>query len=93
MYDIKSISDMVTELGGPSELGAILGITQEAVSNWVARDYVPGGWHMQLAAILYRRGKSVDPRVFNLTEKDVEGLMLFKRPLGRRNRQSRAASV
>jgi len=93
MYDINSISEIVAELGGPSKLGALLGVTSECVSNWIARDYIPGGWHMQIAAMLHRNGKSIDPKVFKLTEKDVEGLLPFKRPLGRRHRQSRAASV
>lgn len=74
MYDITSISALVDELGGPSELGEQLGISQEAVSNWSARDSIPGGWHMQLAAMAYRKGKSVSPRVFKLTESDVKGL-------------------
>lgn len=73
MYDINSIDDLVIELGGPSDLGAQLGISQEAVSNWVVRESIPGGWHMVLAAMAHRAGKSVSPGVFNLTEKDVEG--------------------
>lgn len=83
MYDITTIDQLVSELGGPSELGAQLGISQEAVSNWTVRDAIPGGWHVQLAAMIYRRGKTVSPRVFKLTERDVEGLWPA-RPLAKR---------
>lgn len=78
MYDINSIEELVEALGGPTELGDAFGITQEAVSNWGARVNIPGGWHIQLLAMAGRKGLTVSPRVFNLTEKQVEGL--FKRP-------------
>lgn len=84
MYDINSIDALVAELDGPSELGALLGISQEAVSNWTVRGSIPGGWHVRLVAMLYRRGKSVDPRVFALTEQDVEGLFPSARKAFRR---------
>lgn len=79
MYDIKTIEDLVVKLGGPSELGEKLGICQEAVSNWSARKSIPGGWHMRLLGMACRNGFSVSPRVFNLTESDVEGIGVFRR--------------
>jgi hypothetical protein len=84
MYDINSISELVGELGGPLELGEQLGISQEAVSNWSVRSAIAGGWHIVLAAMIHRKGKTINPRVFNLTEKDVEGLFPAKRPAGRK---------
>lgn len=90
MYDITSIDELIAELGGPSELGELLGVTQEAVSNWAARGSIPGGWHMQLAGMVLRKGLSVSPKVFNLTEKDVEGLFPVKRPLPRRRVEASA---
>ncbi len=80
MYDITSIDALIAALDGPSILGANLGISQEAVSNWGIRKSIPGGWHMQLASMLLRKGLTIDPHVFNLTEEDVEGLFP-KRPL------------
>lgn len=90
MYDISTIDELIAELGGPSELGEHLGVTQEAVSNWVARGCIPGGWHMQLAGMVTRRGVTVNPKVFNLTEKDVEGLLPTSRPLARKRVEARA---
>lgn len=79
MYDIRTIEALVTELGGPTDLGRQLGIVSEAVSNWVNRQSIPGGWHLRLLALSARRGLTVDPRVFNLTESDIEGLRLSKK--------------
>ena len=90
MYDINSIDQIITELGGPSELGEHLGITQEAVSNWSARGAIPRGWHLQLFAMVIGRGLSISPTVFNLSEQEAEGL--FTRPLARR-RQAIEAGV
>lgn len=74
MYDINSIDQLIEALGGPSELGQEFDISQEAVSNWIARNNIPGGWHVQLYAMAGRKGLTVAPKVFRLTEKQVEGL-------------------
>lgn len=86
MYDINSIEDLIALLDGPSELGAQLGISQEAVSNWGARGCIPGGWHMRLCAMAFRKGRTVNPKVFDLTERDVEGLYPSKRVMPPRSR-------
>lgn len=87
MYDITSIADLVDELGGPTALGAKLGISSEAISNWIAREAIATGWHVRLWAMVSRRGLTVDPAVFNYTEEEVEGL-IPKRPLARRRAES-----
>lgn len=74
MHDIGTIDDLVRALGGPSALGEFLGISQEAVSNWKARQDIPPGWHLRLFVELQRRGKSVDPRVFGLRGSEAEVL-------------------
>lgn len=89
MYDITSIETLVKSLGGPNELGDAFGISQEAVSNWSVRGNIPGGWHVQLYALAGRKGLTIDPKVFNLTEKDVEGLFPTRRP--KRRAEARAA--
>ena len=90
MYDISTIEELISELGGPSELSSQLGITQEAVSNWSVRGAIPGGWHMLLSAMILRRGLTISPKVFNLTAKDVEGLFPEPRPLAKRRVEVRA---
>lgn len=70
-YDIESIADLIAALGGPSAVGEWLGITQEAVSNWKARDYIPPGWHLKLLVAVNRQGKTIDPSLFDLDADDV----------------------
>lgn len=89
MYDINSIEELVEALGGPTVLGDEFGITQEAVSNWSTRVNIPGGWHVQLYAMARRKGLTVNPKVFNLTEKQVEGLFPPRNP--KRRAEARVA--
>ncbi len=74
MYDIMTIEQLIEVLGGPGILGRKFGISQEAVSNWVSRGNIPGGWHVQLYAMAARDGLTIDPAIFKLTEDDVAGL-------------------
>lgn len=67
-YDITSIDALIRALGGPSAVGEWLGITQEAVSNWKARDNIPPGWHQRLGLALRKKGLTIDPRVFGLDD-------------------------
>lgn len=66
MRQITSIGELIDSLGGPSELGAFLGITQEAVSNWKARGAIPSGWHARLIIEAHKRSLVVDGSVFDL---------------------------
>jgi hypothetical protein len=70
-YDIESIADLIAALGGPSSIGDWLGITQEAVSNWKARDCIPPGWHLKLLVALNRRGLTVNPNLFDIDADDM----------------------
>lgn len=74
-YDINSIDDLVDELGGNVRIGSWLGISSEAVSMWKARRHIAPGWHLRLAAALRRRGRSVNPEVFGMTEEEAAGLL------------------
>lgn len=89
-YDVNSIEQLVEVLGGPTVLGEEFGITQEAVSNWGTRVNIPGSWHLQLLAMVSRKRLTVNPKVFNLTEKQMEGLFQPPRP---RSRAEAARSV
>lgn len=74
MYDINSIESLIEALGGPTVVGNEFGLSQEAVSNWSARGNIAGGWHLLLYAKARRKNLTVNPKVFNLSERDVEGL-------------------
>lgn len=67
MKVIDSIDALVTSFGGPSELGRLLQISQEAVSMWKTRGEIPRGWHMALLIEAHSRGWRIDPAVFGLS--------------------------
>lgn len=70
-HSISTIDDLITALGGPSAIGDWLGITQEAVSNWKARQYIPPGWHLKLLLAATRKGLDVEPALFDLGADDL----------------------
>lgn len=73
-YDITSIHQLVEALGGDSAVAEWLGISQPAVGMWKSRDCIGSGWHLRLLAEARRRGLTVDPRVFGLSERDAGDL-------------------
>lgn len=72
-YDIRSIEDLINVLGGDTKVARWLGISQPAVSAFKRRG-IPGGWHMRFYAETRRRGLTVDPEVFGLSEEDMAPL-------------------
>lgn len=80
-YQINSIDDLVAALGGDSEVAAWLGISQPAVAMWKSRGHIGSGWHLRLVAEIRRRGMTVDPNVFGLTERDVGDLFRHEAPV------------
>lgn len=66
MFDIETIDDLIGAFGGPSKLGAHLGIGDTAVHNWAARGFVPPSWHLRLFVDLKARGATVNPELFEL---------------------------
>lgn len=74
MYDIDTIDALVDELGGDSRLAEDLGISQPAVANWKARGQIGAGWHMRLLAKVFERGKTINPAVFGMSEREAKAL-------------------
>lgn len=74
MHDINSIVELVDALGGDTKVARWLGISQPGVALWKIRNHIPPGWHMRLWAELTRRGYSVNPEVFGLSESDLAPL-------------------
>jgi hypothetical protein len=91
MYEIDTIDGLITFLGGPSVVAAQLGITQEAVSNWKIREYIPRGWHVKMIAECRRRGKTIDPQVFGMSDDDWA--MLFPSQSAPKRRRASCAAA
>jgi hypothetical protein len=80
MAVIRTIDELVEEFGGDTALAELLGITQSAVAHWKIRGQIAAGWHLRLLAELQRRGFTVEPSVFGLTDREAEGLFPKRRP-------------
>lgn len=68
MRKLDTIQDVITALGGPSELAVMLDVTQQAVSMWKVRGEIPSGWHYRLHIEALRRGCHIDPSVFGVND-------------------------
>lgn len=81
MYDINSIEELIDALGGDTVLASELGISQPGVGNWKVRGFIPPGWHMRLFAELRKRGQTMNPEVFGMTEDEFGPLAETDRPV------------
>jgi hypothetical protein len=86
---IMSIDGLVAALGGPAEVGDLLGIGRTGVENWSARRYIPNGWHLRLFLICCERKISVDPKLFDLQPRAFD--VVDRRNLLRRVQMQRRA--
>lgn len=76
MKIIRSIDELVDEFGGDTSLAEYLGISQSAVAQWKIRGSIAAGWHLRLFAELTKRGRTVHPSVFGLSEAEAGHLFL-----------------
>lgn len=90
MNEIETIEELVAFFGGDTALAEFLGTTQSAVAQWKIRQQIASGWHLRLLAEIKRRGATVSPKVFGLTDEQADGLFPMKRPLARRRAEARA---
>lgn len=74
MYDINTVRQLVKELGGAAELGRQLDMTKEAIEHWYVRNHIQPGWHLRFYIEMCRRQKTINPKVFGMTEKDFAPL-------------------
>lgn len=63
---LKSVSEVIAALGGPTVIGDRFNIGQNAVSNWKIRQEIPPGWHLRIYLSVRQTGADIDPRVFGL---------------------------
>lgn len=63
---ISTVPDLVAAFGGTKRLADFLGVVPSAVSNWIAEDYIPRGYHLQLYLEAPRRGIAIDVAMFGL---------------------------
>ena len=72
VYDINTLDELIAALDGPVKGAQWAGAGASAICNWRARGYVPPSRHLPLLIELKRRGKSINPALFELSEEDFD---------------------
>ena len=88
---LTSIDELVTALGGTAEVAEWAGVNQTAVCNWIARGFVPAGWHLRLLVLVRKKGLSVSHVVFGLSEEEFA--LLGPPPISPKKRGDRRVPV
>lgn len=65
---LKTASCVVNALGGTKLAAEWAGVGESAVSNWLARGFIPPGWHFRLHAHFAPEGVSIAPTAFGQVE-------------------------
>lgn len=66
----------IKALGGTARVAEDVGVSMQAVSNWMREGVIPPGHHMQFYLRVQSRGERIAPSVFGL---DSEGRALKSR--------------
>lgn len=65
---LKTAACVVEALGGTKLAAEWAGVGESAVSNWLARGFIPPGWHFRLHAHFAPQGLELAPTAFGQTE-------------------------
>lgn len=70
---IRTVRELVDAFGGTGKLAAFLEIVPSAVSNMLADDSIPRGYHLEIYLEAGRRGWEIDKaRLFGILEPTVK---------------------
>jgi hypothetical protein len=87
---LKTVSEIIDALGGPTVVAGRFNIGQSAVSNWNMRGEIPTGWHLRIYLSIRQMGMDVDPEVFGLDT--LEGLGARQQEARRKRSAQRPAA-
>ena len=65
---LQSVRDIVDAFGGTKATADWANVRMSAVSNWLALDEIPPGWHYRMDMELRSRGFRISPRAFGVQE-------------------------
>lgn len=63
---LRSVADIVKAFGGTKKTAEWANTYMSTVSNWLANDEIPNGWHYRMHLELTARGFVVEPEAFGL---------------------------
>jgi hypothetical protein len=61
---LTTVAEIVDAFGGTKAMAAWADVSQSAVSNWIARGWIPPDWYVAMSDELLRRGLEVTPETF-----------------------------
>lgn len=64
MNVLRSVQEVVDAFGGTKATAEWAGHGESAVSNWIARGFIPPGWHFRMQDELSARGFVISRSVF-----------------------------
>jgi DNA-binding transcriptional regulator YdaS (Cro superfamily) len=62
---IKTVDEVIKELGGPTAAASVLGVTPPALCNWSVRGVITAEHFLLIREALAERGLEVSPSVFS----------------------------
>jgi hypothetical protein len=65
---IKTVADLVSAFGGNKPMADWADVGETAVCNWKDANEIPRGYHLRLWFEAERRGLSVDPELFGVSD-------------------------
>lgn len=71
-YDINTLDELIGALDGPSGAANWAASGESAICNWKSRGYVPPSRHLRLLIEMKRRGRSINPELFDMTPEDFD---------------------
>lgn len=72
---IGSIDDLVAAMGGTGEAAKWAGTTDSCVSNWLARGYLPSGYHLRALLWMHSHGHKAKASLFDISEDEMAKLL------------------
>lgn len=64
---LQTVDQVIAELGGPSEVAKLVGVSLPAVSNVKSRGSFPYRWRIPIMQEAQRRNLQIDPALLGLT--------------------------
>lgn len=65
---LKNVPEVIAALGGNTAVGNLLGVTQNAVSNWRSRGAFPAHTYVAMQMLLARRGFDAPDKLWAMTQ-------------------------
>ena len=73
MTKLSTTREVISALGGPTDLAAALGFKVQRVSNWNGWDFFPANTFIPIQALLAERGFSAPPSLWGPLVAELRG--------------------